>query len=258
MKKITLVLAALAAGIMMMVAAAPASAQPAPPDIPGTPDGDAPTTPDVKTDAASRVTGTIAHWTRSNRTLTVSVTCARSGSVVLSRNGNRIGRRSFTCAPLRTNTVRVHITRHANRRLDAGERVTTRVNYGSKHHTKRLRVVRATANDARVTSPTVAAKNALGCSVGQYGNWYLTSKVASYWNTNSSWWDAWCAFDGLEAWGSHTGWVWDYYFYNFNTASHEYYGSWFRPAGNPECWYFWHPASGRYYQAGAAGCLPLS
>jgi hypothetical protein len=246
-KKIALVLPALAAGIMMMVAAAPASAQPAPPQLPTEPPVEAPPVPDMPNDTArpaSKVAGTTARWTRSTRTLRVNVSCVRSGAVILSRGGNRIGRKAFDCSVGRTKTVPVRITRAANRHLDVGDNVRARVNTGSQHHSKLLRVVRATAANARVAAlATTAASDFLGCSVGTYGPWYAQNKYANLWQGNGAWWEAWCAYEGLVV-SSGIGKKWDYFFYNGSYA--QLYGTWEWHALDGS-WRWWDVANGRYY-----------
>ena len=98
--------------------------------------------PTVVQPVVTKVTGTTVRWLRTYRTLSVRVSCGLPGTVAVFRHGLRIGRNTFICPASRATTVRVRITRAANRSLRVGAIVRARVVSGAHRHSKFLRVVR--------------------------------------------------------------------------------------------------------------------
>jgi hypothetical protein len=155
------------------------------------------------------------------RTLVVRMLCGAPGTVTVLRKGRRIGRRNFTCPANGVARVRVRITRTAARRLRHGTPVRVNVRTGAQRDSKRLRVVR--------TAPARAAANP--CT-----DWYVSTRVATFWQAATSWWEFLCAYQGFR--GGHLADWWDFYFLR-SDGYQEYYGSWTRFHADG-CWYYWH------------------
>jgi hypothetical protein len=213
-------------------APAPTSTTPAAPEEPAgviSP----PTTP-----AAPKLMGSRVGWSR--RTLAVKVSCGASGTVSVLRNGRRIGRRNFACPASGAVRVRVRITAAAARRLRVGTPLRVKVRTGAQRDTKRMRVARAahTSTDAAVGRKLARASSS-NCT-----SWFISSKVGWVWQTSSSWWEFWCAYQGFK--GSHIALWWDFYYFNYQTNSQEYYGTWTNYTQDG-AWVYWDPASGREF-----------
>jgi hypothetical protein len=242
-KKIALSLA-LAAGIMM-AAAGNASAQiPQFPPLPDIPTGEAPTaphTPSSTVKPASKVAGTTVRWSRSARKISVRVSCpaaSTSGVVILTKYGDRIGRKEFRCSASRTTmVVQVRITRAANRKLRGGVMVTARVNSASQTHAKRLRVVRAAA------LPTARASLAATAADQVCSDYYVSSTIGMQWQTSTAWYESVCAYSGF--YGSHLADVWNFYYWT--TGGYwAIYGTW-RRYHQDGCFVWWNVADLRDY-----------
>ena len=174
-----------------------------------------PATPD-----APKLMGSTVGWSR--RTLSVTVSCGASGTVSVLRHGRRIGRSSFACPASGAARVRVRITAAAARRLRVGTPVRVKVRTGAQRDTKRMRVARAV--------PAQASSN--HCT-----SWFISSTVAWAWQSSSSWWEFWCAYQGFQ--GGHLADWWEFYYFSYATNYQEYYGTWTRYHGDG-CWYYWH------------------
>jgi hypothetical protein len=149
------------------------------------------------------------------------------------RNGRRIGRRNVACPASGVARVRVRITAATARRLRAGIPVRVKVRTGAQQHSKRMRVVRAVRrpSDGAVGSALAHASEGESCSA-----WYVTSNVAFYWQTSTSWWEFYCYGQGFAA-GGHLGEWWHLYFWT--GSNQEYYGTWTHYYADG-CWYYWH------------------
>jgi hypothetical protein len=216
-------------------AAPPTSTTPPPTEEPAPPA--VPVSPPATTDAP-KLRGSSVGWSR--RTLSVSVSCGTSGTVTVLRNGRRIGRRSFTCPASGAVRVRVRITAAAARRLRVGTPLRVKVRTGTQRDTKRMRVARA----AHTSSDAAVGRKLARASSSNCTSWFVTSKVAWVWQTSSSWWEFWCAYQGFK--GSHIALWWDFYFFNYQTNSQEYYGTWTNYTQDG-AWVYWDPASGREF-----------
>lgn len=212
----------------------PAPEEPAPPAVP--------VSPPATTDAPKLIGATVG-WSR--RTLSVTVTCAASGTVSVLRHGRRIGRRSFACPASGAVRVRVRITAAAARRLRVGTRVRVKVRTGAQRDTKRMRVARA----VRTSSDAAVGRKLARASSSHCTSWFISSKVAWAWQTSTSWWEFWCAYQGFK--GGHLADWWDFYYHSYRTNYQEYYGTWTRYHADG-CWYYWHATNLSQY--GPYGC----
>lgn len=227
----------------------PASDMPAPPvqvaETPLSPDvmpvppvqvGETPLSPvapePVVQPVATKVMGTTVRWLRTHRELSVRMSCGSSGRVAIFRQSLRIGRQTFICPASRATTVRVRITRTANRQLRVGANVRVRVISGTANRTsKLLRVVRR----VRGTTSVYAS-----CS-----GWYATNLVGGTptWATNSSWYESVCNDSGF--YGTHLANWWDYYYYT-TARTWQYYGAWILNHADG-CHRWWDVASLTHY-----------
>ena len=180
----------------------------------------------------TKVMGTTVRWLRTHRKLSVRISCGRSGTVAVFRHGVRIGRRTFICPASGATTVRVRITRAANRHLRVGAIVRARVISGTTNgRSELMRVVR------RVRSTTSAYAS---CS-----DWYVTNLVGGTptWATASSWYESVCNDSGF--YGTHLANWWDYYYYT-TAGTWQYYGAWILNHADG-CHRWWDVASGQHY-----------
>jgi hypothetical protein len=180
----------------------------------------------------TNVMGTTVRWLRARRELSVRMSCAGSGKVAVFRRGLRIGRRTFICPASGFTTVRVRITRAANRQLRVGADVRVKIISGTTNRpSKSLRVVRG----VRGTASAYAS-----CS-----GWYLTNLVGGTptWATGSWWYEDVCNESGFL--GGHIASWWDYYFYT-PAGTWQYYGSWILNHADG-CHRWWNVASGSHY-----------
>ncbi len=187
--------------------------------------------------AAPKLIGSRVGWSR--RTLSVNVSCGASGTVSVLGNGRRIGRRNFVCPASGAVQVRVRITAAAARRLRLGTPVRVKVRIGAQRDTTRMRLVRAVR---RPSAAAASGKLAHASSNRQcLDGWYVTNKVADYWQGSTSWYETYCYEEGC-CYAGHIAYWWEYYYWT--TAGYwSYYGTW-RNYVQDGAWVYWDPTNG--------------
>jgi hypothetical protein len=146
----------------------------------------------------------------------------------------------------------VRIGATAARRLRVGAIVRATVRAGGLRHSKRMRVVRAVRASGSHTSALQGSNAAVGSKLAESSasadctNWYETNRVglAAAWATSTWWWELHCVYNGF--YGSHLALWYDFYFFNWNTRMHEYYGTWTRYDQDGR-WVFWYAPWGIHY-----------